>query len=249
MDPAAAGGAALFLDFDGTLVDIAEHPDAVMVDPGLPEVLTGLRERLGGALAIVTGRPISDIDRYLPGLGVDVCGLHGLERRVAGIVSVPDGLRDLGPEVEALRQALAGHSGILIENKGISVAVHWRMAPEAEAEARAAIDDLARRLGPTYRVQEGKAVRELVPAAAGKGEAIRALMRMPPYSGRRPIFIGDDVTDEHGFEAVRDLGGATVKVGGGETGAERRVPSPAELRTVLSDWLRTEPKPENLQGA
>jgi trehalose 6-phosphate phosphatase len=249
MDPIETRTAALFLDFDGTLVDIVPHPDAVIVDPGLPEVLTGLRSRLGGALAIVTGRPISDIDRFLPRLGLDVCGLHGLERRIGGIVSVPDGLRDLGPEVAALRRALAGHPGILIENKGISVAVHWRMAPEAEAEARAAIDDLARRLGPTHRVQEGKAVRELVPMAAGKGEAIRALMRMPPYRGRRPIFSGDDVTDEHGFAAVRDLGGATVKVGVGETGAERRVASPTELRSALAEWLRTEPKPEDLPSA
>ena len=231
-------GFALFLDFDGTLVDIAETPDAVVVDHTLPGLLGRLRDRLGGAVAIVTGRPIRDIDRFLPGVMLDACGMHGLERRVVGRVSMPE-LPYLAGEIEGLRRRLAPLEGVLVEDKGIGVAAHWRMRPDAEGEARAAIDDLARQLGPGYRVQDGKAVREIVPVAASKGEGIRALMRVPPYAGRRPIFIGDDRTDEHGFDAVAADGGVGVKIGPGGTGATFRMGSPDELRRVLQDWAAT----------
>lgn len=226
---------ALFLDFDGTLVDIAGRPDDVVVRPDLPAILSAIRERLEGALAIVTGRPLGDIDRFLPGLSLDGCGIHGLERRVAGRVILPD-LPELGDEIEALQRRFGGRPGIIVEDKRIGVGIHWRLAPEAEDEARAAIADLARRLGPGYRVQDGKAVSEILPAHAGKGAGIRALMGMPPYSGRRPVFVGDDRTDEDGFAAVNALGGVTIKIGPGATGAGYRVASPAAFLAILPGW-------------
>ncbi|NNM74487.1 trehalose-phosphatase [Enterovirga aerilata] len=242
-------GFALFLDFDGTLVEIAPTPDSVVVAPELPLLLAALRDRLGGALAIVTGRSIAGIDHFLPGLGLDACGMHGLERRVGGQVAFPEGLADLRPRIAELRARLSPHPGLIVEDKRIGVAVHWRMAPEAEAEARAAIDALAAELGPAYKIQEGKAVREIVPAQAGKGEGIRALMQMAPYGGRRPVFIGDDRTDEHGFDAVNRMGGVTVKIGPGETLARYRLATPAELREAMSGWLAGRLSWEDLQPA
>ena len=233
----AVSDCALFLDFDGTLVDIAPTPEGVIVAPGLPELLSRLRDRLGGALAIVSGRPIAGIDAFLPRLGLDACGMHGLERRLAGKVVSPVDLADLSPHIALLRARLANHPGLIVEDKRIGVAVHWRTAPEAEQDARAAIDDLARDLGPAYKIQDGKAVREIVAAAAGKGEGIRALMRSEPYAGRRPIFAGDDKTDEAGFEAVTALDGITIKIGPGATLARYRLPSPAKLHQMLERWL------------
>lgn len=228
---------ALFLDFDGTLVEIAATPDAVVVMPGLPELLSGLRARLGGALAIVTGRPVAGIDQFLPGLSLDACGMHGLERRLAGRTAFPDDLADLSPKIAQLRARLASHPGVIIEDKRVGVAVHWRTAPDAELDARAAIDDLARELGPAYKIQDGKAVSELVPARAGKGEGVRALMLSEPYTGRRPIFVGDDKTDEYGFAAVNDQGGISIKIGLGDTLANYRLSSTAAFRHVMEEWL------------
>jgi trehalose 6-phosphate phosphatase len=238
--PAPLTNFALFLDFDGTLVELAATPDAVTVAPGLPDLLSRMRDRLGGALAIVTGRPIAGVDHFLPGLDLDACGMHGLERRIAGRVAFPDDLADLSQSISRLQARLGGHPGLIVEDKRIGVAVHWRTAPEAEHEARAAIDDLARELGPAYKIQDGKAVREIVPARAGKGEGIRALMRSEPYAGRRPIFAGDDRTDEYGFEAVNELDGVTIKIGSGDTLARHRLSSPAEFHRTMETWLAGE---------
>ncbi|WP_375458066.1 trehalose-phosphatase [uncultured Enterovirga sp.] len=236
-----AAGWALFLDFDGTLVDIAERPEAVVVQPGLRNTLTDLQQRLGGALAIVTGRTITDVDGLLPDLGLDICGLHGLELRVGSHMSRPAGLAELGPEIAALRTRLAGYPGVVVEDKRVGVAVHWRMAPEAAGEAAAAAAELALRLGPGYRLQDGKAVREIVPAHAGKGGGVRALMAYPPYLGRKPAFVGDDRTDEDGFAAVNALGGLSVKIGQGATAAAHRIASPAAFRDWLAAWMDRPP--------
>ena len=240
---------AIFLDFDGTLVDIAERPDAIVVDPGLPGLLTELRWRLGGAAAIVTGRRVSEITGFLPDLPLDICGLHGLERRIGGRVAHPAGLAELAPEIEALRVKLALFPGILIEDKQVGVAVHWRQAPEAAAEALAAITDLADRLGPAYRVQDGKAVREIVPADAGKGGAVRALMSTAPYAGRVPIFAGDDRTDEDGFAAVEELGGVAIKVGAGETLARHRAHTARDFRQWLGAFAKGRSTPADFPPA
>lgn len=225
---------AVFLDFDGTLVDIAERPDAVRPEADLAEVLTRLAERLDGALAIVTGRTIPEIDRFLSPASLDVCGMHGLERRVSGHLSRPPDLVEIAPQIEALRRAFADRPGVIVEDKTFGVGLHWRMAPDAEADAMAAMEKLASELGPGYRIQDGKAVREIVPAASGKGGAIRALMERAPFRGRVPLFAGDDRTDEHGFEAVNALGGISIKLGEGPTSASNRFPDPPSFR----NWLR-----------
>mgnify|MGYP000072928821 FL=1 len=227
---------ALFLDFDGTLVDIAERPDAIEVEPDLPALLSDLAASHGGALAIVSGRTVSDIDGFLRAEDLDICGMHGLERRVAGRFSRPPGLAGIAPQVAALRRAFADRPGVLVEDKEVGVALHWRMAPQAEAEAMAAMADLARELGPGYRIQDGKAVREIVPAASGKGGAIGDLMEQPPYRGRSPVFAGDDHTDEHGFEAVNALGGLSIKLGPGPTAATRRLEDAVAFRRWLRLW-------------
>lgn len=229
-------GWAVFLDFDGTLVDIADRPDGVRVEDAVPATLAALAAKLDGALAIVSGRTVSDIDGFLRDASLDVCGMHGLERRQAGRLSRPERLVDITARIEALRQAFADRPGVLVEGKGVGVALHWRMAPEAEAEALRAMEVLAGELGPGYRIQDGKAVREIVPAASGKGGAVRALMQEPPYSGRTPLFAGDDRTDEHGFEAVNDLGGVSIKLGEGATAASRRFADAASFRRWLQAW-------------
>ena len=242
-DAASDGAAvwALFLDFDGTLVDIAPRPDAVAVDPQLPDALARLRERLGGALAIVTGRPIATIDRYIARQSLDVAGLHGVEYRLAGRLS-PCRIEEhprLRQAIETLNIRLAPETGVLIEDKGCSVAIHWRMAsPDCAARAQRAADETAAELGPAYRLQRGKAVAEILPADAAKGPIIRRFLQHPPYRGRRPVFVGDDLTDEHGFAAVNAEGGLSVKVGAGEgpTQALRLVPSPAALRHRILAW-------------
>jgi trehalose 6-phosphate phosphatase len=229
---------ALFLDFDGTLVEIAPRPDAVVVAPDLGPTLRRLRDRLGGALAVVTGRPIAVIDGFLAPDRFDVAGLHGVEHRLARELFPcrPEDHPDLRRTVETLKQRFAAVPGILIEDKGCSVAVHWRLAPEAEAFATGTIREAAASLGTDYRLQLGKAVAELLPARATKGGIIRHLLTQGAYRGRRPIFIGDDLTDEQAFEAVDALGGASIRVGPGPTRAKYRVGAPVALRELLARW-------------
>ncbi|MDF2687266.1 MAG: trehalose-phosphatase [Microvirga sp.] len=229
---------ALFLDFDGTLVDIVERPDAVAVDPALPKVLTDLQARLGGALAIISGRPVEFLDgRFVPH-EFDMAGLHGLEHRIAGRLSMcdPDEHPALRELVERLNVIVADKEGVLIEDKGCSVAIHWRLAPHEKDFALATAHAAIEALGNDYRVQHGKAVAEILPSAAGKGRVIERFLHEAPYKGRRPIFIGDDLTDENGFKAVNAHGGLSVRIGGGETIAKMRLETPADLRHRLSTW-------------
>ncbi len=229
---------ALFLDFDGTLVDIVERPDAVAVDPDLPDVLTRLQDRLGGALAIISGRPVEFLDgRFVPH-EFDMAGLHGLEHRIAGQLSMcdPDEHPALRQAVERLNRIVADKEGVLIEDKGCSVAVHWRLAPHEKEFALATAHAAVEALGADYRVQHGKAVAEILPSAAGKGKVIERFLQEAPYKGRRPIFVGDDLTDENGFKTVNAHGGLSVRIGAGETIAKVRLGTTADLRHCLSTW-------------
>lgn len=228
---------ALFLDFDGTLVDIAPRPDAIVVHPDLSAILQRLRDRLGGALAIVTGRPVGVIDAEFAPARFDVAGLHGAEMRVASssIEAAPPSAA-LRESVARLQAAMAGRAGLLVEDKGRSVALHWRLAPHLADEAVTLMSAEAERLGPAFRLQAGKSVLELLPASANKGDAIAALLRHPPYRDRVPVFIGDDVTDEHGFEVVDAAGGLSVRVGEGPSRAARRIATPTALMRCLDQW-------------
>ncbi|MBX9931751.1 MAG: trehalose-phosphatase [Methylobacterium sp.] len=230
---------ALFLDFDGTLVEIAPKPDQVRVDPALVPALARLRERLGGALAIVTGRPITVIDGFLSPQRFDVAGLHGVERRFGGTVS--GGRSEDHPALRAripgLHAVVEPLEAVLIEDKGASVAVHWRLAtPSDAARAQTIVEELATDLGPGYRLQLGKAVGEIVPASATKGTAIRAFSAREPYAGRRAIFLGDDLTDERAFATVNEDGGVSVRIGSADTIATRRLADPAAVRSLLLGW-------------
>lgn len=225
---------ALFLDFDGTLVEIAPAPNEVKVDRRIGPALETLRSVLGGALALVSGRPIPVLDGFLAPHSFDAAGLHGAQIRVDGEVrsqaEAPDAFRD------ALREMVRyanSRVGIIVEDKRISAALHWRLAPQLADEALELMRAIAARLGPGVRLQEGKAVAEIVPAAASKGTAIRWLMQQPPYAGRRAVFIGDDITDEAGFAVVNDIGGLSIRIGSGETCAALRLDTPTRLRNIL----------------
>lgn len=227
---------ALFLDFDGTLVELAPLPDDVKLDRRVGPALERLHMSLGGALALVSGRPISVLDEFFKPHRFDIAGLHGAQVRLGG------NLRTEAKAPEALREATRelvrfanSHVGVIVEDKRISVALHWRLAPQLEEDALALMRQVAAMMGPSVRLQEGKSVAELVPAAASKGGAIAWLMQEAPYLGRLPVFVGDDITDEAGFETVNALGGLSIRIGEGKTCAARRLASPTALRSILLD--------------
>ncbi|WP_442859379.1 trehalose-phosphatase [Bosea sp. Tri-49] len=231
---ARTGQIALFLDFDGTLVEIAPSPEDVRIDRRLPGALDALRQRLGGALALVSGRPVGLLDEMMAPYRFDAAGLHGAQIRL-GSEDAP-----LAASSEALHTALRAmvrfanaNVGVIIEDKRQSIALHWRLAPALADEALALMEKIAAEIGPSMRLQRGKAVAELVPASASKGGAITWLMQQDAYAGRTPVFIGDDITDEDGFATVNAAEGLSIRIGGGETCARHRLASPTALHHVL----------------
>ena len=226
----------LFLDVDGTLLEIAATPDAVSVDDHLLQLLSEVMHALDGAVALVSGRTIAALDRLFGPQRWPAAGLHGLERRDAR-----GRLHRHAPPRHALDEArlhllyLAARTpGVLLEDKGAAIAVHYRAAPEAEPTLRRVLGEVAGRLAPEYHVLEGKQVFELKPAVATKADAVRAFLRESPFAGRRPIYVGDDVTDLDGFEAVERAGGLSVAVGD-RVEAQLRVASPRDVRALLAD--------------
>lgn len=211
---------ALFLDFDGTLVELAEHPEAVVMDAVTLDTLVRLHGDTGGAVAIVTGRDIAVIDRFLAPLELPVAGIHGLTRRDAGrkVHLPPDGEVFLDAAEQALREFAARESGLLIERKTASIALHFRARPELEAQCIDRLETLARDFSG-IEVKRGKMVVEAKPDHADKGTAIADFMAEPPFAGRVPVFAGDDVTDEDAFRVVNRLGGISIKIGCGATAA------------------------------
>jgi trehalose 6-phosphate phosphatase len=228
---------ALFLDFDGTIVDIAARPDDVIVKPGMLTLLEGLSQRLGGALAVVSGRSIAQIDEFLSPLVLPTAGVHGAERRdIDGVVTrlTAPSLSDASLRLQAF---VADHEGLLLERKPGSLALHYRLAPEYEAACQHAMNLICEEV-PGMALMHGKMVIELKPALASKSLALRAFMRERPFAGRDPLFAGDDVTDENGFETLQGLGGGGVKVGAGETAAKFRLAGTATLREWLACSLK-----------
>jgi trehalose 6-phosphate phosphatase len=205
---------ALFLDVDGTLLQIAATPAAVTVPVRAVELLAELRAQLSGALALVSGRTLADLDRLFAPLRVPMAGAHGAERRSAsGIVQrVGDG-HALGPARQLLGDWVAAHPGALLEDKKIALALHFRQVPELASEAHRIAANAVAALGPRFCVQGGKLVLEIKEAATNKGLAIAAFMAEEPFAGRLPVFIGDDLTDEDGFAQINQLGGHSVAVG------------------------------------
>ena len=227
--------AALFLDFDGTLIELADTPDSITVAPHLPRLLERLRRRLGGRLAIVSGRAIADLERYVSLPGVPFSGSHGLELRLGDGTHVPlhapRGLDDLRDRV---RRFAGERDGLLVEDKPAGVALHFRLAPDAERPVADFMERLARET--QLIVQHGNMVVELRPPGADKGDAVRALMKEVPFAGATPVFVGDDFTDEHAFTAVAEMGGAGVLVGSARaTAALYRLPSVG----AVAEWLES----------
>ena len=224
---------ALFLDLDGTLLEIAATPDDVVVAPQLAELLVALDDALGGAVAIVSGRPISEIDRLLEPYRGSAAGEHGAVIRygdgnVEGLpsdVSVPSLWR------ESLEAAADLLPGVLVESKPHGVTVHYRLAPELGANVWRLTRALVPGDHPSFRLLPAREAVEIGLAAASKGDAVERLFKQPSFCRRRPIFIGDDVTDEAGMRAARDLGGLGLRV------AQSFGGDPAQVRAWLLQGL------------
>jgi trehalose 6-phosphate phosphatase len=243
-DDPALSTLALFLDVDGTLLEIASQPQAVSVPDDLRARLRALYLASGGAVALVSGRAITDLDTLFAPLALPSAGLHGFERRGAS----GDYRRRPAPSAPALAAArdamtrLAGqHSGLLVEDKQFALALHYRDAPQAEDAAVSAMRELAARLGTELELQRGKMVIELRPVGASKADAVAAFLGEVPFAGRRPIFIGDDLTDEPAFEFVNRSEGLSVVVGAARPSAARaHLPNVAAVHDWLAQ-LQTEP--------
>jgi trehalose 6-phosphate phosphatase len=206
--------AALLLDLDGTLIEFAPTPDAVVVPPTLRPTLLRLRARLADALAIVTGRPIADIDRLLGDAPYAVAGEHGgAIRHAPGAAVERPAVADLPAGwLDAAARAIAGRPGVLLERKARGFALHFRQAPEQGPALRQAMQNILAGHEDRFAVLDGRLTWEMRPLGADKGTAVTALMARPPFAGRVPVYIGDDVTDEDGMRAARALGGAGLRV-------------------------------------
>lgn len=212
--PDIAAGWALFLDVDGTLLEIAPTPDTTTVPAGLKELLASLQRMAGGALALVSGRSLAQLDGLFAPLQLPAAGLHGMERRTAsGTQDVP-ARREIPPAVrDYLLQAVSRHPGLLLEDKGATLALHYRLAPDLQQMAQHTMAVALEHAGPGYALLDGKMVIELKLADASKSGAIAAFMRERPFAGRAPIFVGDDHTDQAGFEYVNRVGGLSIQIG------------------------------------
>jgi len=237
--PAARPEWAFFLDVDGTLIDLADTPDAVHVDAALLELIARLHRVSGGAVALVSGRALSFLQSRLGTLRLPLAGQHGLERRDASgrlwTQAAPPAAKSAIKA--ALVPVLARHPGLLLEDKGLTLALHYRRAPQLASYAHRLMARLSADAGAGLELQRGKRVAEIKPAGVDKGTAIAAYLAEPPFSGRRPVFIGDDRNDEHGFAAVNKLGGISVRVGKGASCARFRLRDVAAVRRWLEGAL------------
>jgi trehalose 6-phosphate phosphatase len=228
----------LFLDVDGTLIEFTDTPSQTVGDPQIKTLLAQVSRRLNGALALVSGREINTIDQLFAPLELPAAGLHGVERRDAsgnlhGAAS-PDGRLD---RVRAALQLLAdSYPGTIIEDKGRNIAVHYRLAPQFGDLVRHSVAAITAPLAGDYQLQDGLMMVEIKPRGYTKGSAVQAFMRETPFSGRRPVFVGDDLTDRDGFAAVEALDGVSIGVG-------ERVQGRYQLRDVagVRRWLQAIP--------
>ena len=229
---------ALFLDVDGTLLEIAAQPELVCVPRGLPALITSRAKERDGAVALISGRPLAQLDQLFHPWHGAAAGLHGIERRRAD--GSPDQILDPAGEaaLDRIRPKLAAKAGdasrLVLEDKGGTIALHYRAVPEREVEIRAYAETLLTETEPALRLIAGKMVVEFQPSSVNKGLAVAAFLAEPPFFGRRPVFVGDDTTDEDGFAEVRRRDGMAVRVGSPRaTAANYRLPT---VGAVL-DWL------------
>jgi len=236
---------AYFLDMDGTLIEIAETPDGIHVDDSLVCLLWRLHRACRGAVALVSGRTLADLDRRVgsgEGRGcrevsasLAMAGQHGLERRNSTGKVLTQAAPSAAKEEIALHFApvVARHPGLRLEDKGLTLAVHYRQAPQLAGYIHRTLRNLVKGSKENLHLQKGKRVVEVKPAGFDKGTAVAEYMKEAPFRGRRPVFIGDDITDEHGFSMVNRFDGISIKVGPGATEARYRLPDVAAVR----EWL------------
>lgn len=234
--PPLAADNCLFLDLDGTLLALRDDPATIPADAALLALLEDIATYLGGALAIISGRPIADLDACFAPLHLAAAGIHGLERRSASgattnLLVDTSKLRGAAGQVAAAMEDMPMSQ---LEDKGASLALHWRRAPADAPALRLLALRTLQELGPGFRLLEGNCVVELLPRVANKGDAVRAFLNEAPFRGRRPVFVGDDLTDLPGFDAARGAGGYGIAVGD-RVSAEYAVPDVDAVRA----WLRS----------
>jgi trehalose 6-phosphate phosphatase len=227
---------ALFLDIDGTLLDVALTPSTVRVPPTLPELLDMLSIRLDGALAIITGRPIAEADKLLSPAKLIAAGVHGAEMRF-----LPEGVTEnLTPAFSAalqeeIKNIVRGLPGVVYEDKGGGVALHYRLAPEYQSSLMMLLDELAPRYPNQFTIWGGRKVVELLPVGFSKGRALRKFVSMPQFADRIPIMIGDDISDVAAFREAEEINGFGLKVAGEHFSKEEAsFQGPADVL----DWLK-----------
>lgn len=241
--PALDPQVALFLDFDGTLVDIAAQPEAVIVPPDLVATLQRLAARLDGALAIVSGRTLRELDHFLSPLKLPTAAEHGAQQRLPNGETIRLAAPDLREATRLASELATSHAGLRVEIKPAAVALHYRHAPELEAVCLQVMLD-ASRTTPGVELLRGKFVFEIKPAGINKGTSIADFMKQSGFIGRQPLFAGDDVTDETGFAAMPALNGHGIKVGDGPSLAFYRCASPTALRAWLAAASQAAEQPD-----
>ena len=230
-------GWAVFLDIDGCLLDLAPTPDEIVVPPDLPGAIERLRMKLGGALALVTGRGLAYADALFDPFPFPIAGLHGAEIRGTDGKMIH---ADAPPAFAHLKAILAEEAkampGVLIEDKGAAVAAHYRLAPQYELMLGERMRAFAEAAGPDWALQLGKMVYEIRPARASKGDAVERFLSAAPFSGRLPLALGDDLTDESMFAVANARGGLSFRVGhrDAKTCAQGTIPSPTEVRSGIA---------------
>ncbi|WP_370869824.1 trehalose-phosphatase [Polaromonas sp.] len=238
--PRISSRTALFLDFDGTLVEIASQPEAVVIPATLTSTLAALYGQLDGALALVSGRRLLDLDGFLAPLQLPAAVEHGAQRRNTQGLMISAPATDLRHVLAAAQGLALQHPALKLEHKNLALSLHYRHAPELETLClqvmQAAVAESS-----GLQLMQGKCVIDLKPTGVSKGTAIAAFMAEAPFAGRVPVFAGDDVTDEDGFEEVQRMGGYAVKVGAGPTTARYRCAGVAELAAWLQSALAHSP--------
>lgn len=238
--PPASLDWAYFLDVDGTLINFADTPQTVLVDRTLLDLIASLHDASGGAVALVSGRMISDLQNLICLPKVPVAGLHGLERRDSAgrlwLHAAPPATKCAMKE--ALAPVLERYPGLLLEDKGLTLALHYRVAPQLAAYVHRSMGRLLASHGQGLELQRGKRVVEIKPAGINKGTAVAEYLAESPFKGRRAVFIGDDLNDEHGFSEVNRLDGISIKVGKGESCARFRLLHVAAVRQWLGEALK-----------
>ena len=231
---------ALFLDIDGTLIDIAPSPDSVAIPPGLAALIEGLTGALGGALAVLTGRAIDEVDRFLAPLTPVAAGIHGAELRISRGGEVEFTAEPIDPPViEAVKDVMRAEPGVFVELKRASIAVHYRLAPDAGPRIELALQGVVGESHDHLILCKGRKVLEIMPRHISKGAALERIIDLPAFRGRRPIMIGDDVSDLSAFASAERLGGRGLKVSGGEyTADEATFHNPTEVREWLMALVR-----------